>query len=165
MYIHIQNLSQVQEVPDPPATEVTNSAIALFAVVFPTQSPKVQEFALEQLTTLISAGALNRAPGRRAAIIINTALALLGATKVAVGEMSAESGDLKHPAVEKALQALLRVCPALLRKYQLRYSLNATTRALSSTLIGIYATLDMKRWVDCVTVRETPSRPMKSTLS
>ncbi len=97
MYIHIQNLSQVQEVPDPPATEVTNSAIALFAVVFPTQSPKVQEFALEQLTTLISAGALNRAPGRRAAIIINTALALLGATKVAVGEMSAESGDLKHP--------------------------------------------------------------------
>ncbi|KAL8863455.1 MAG: hypothetical protein Q9178_000136 [Gyalolechia marmorata] len=108
VYIHIQNLSQVQEVPDPPATEVTNSAIALFAVVFPTQSPKVQEFALEQLTTLISAGAFNRAPGRRAAIIINTALALLGATKVAVGEMSAESGDLKHPAIEKALQALLR---------------------------------------------------------
>ncbi|KAL8977408.1 MAG: hypothetical protein Q9205_006784, partial [Flavoplaca limonia] len=108
VYIHIQNKSQIHEVPDPPATEVTNSAIALFAVVFPTQSPKVQEFALEQLMTLGSSGTLQRSPGRRAAVLINTALALLGTTKVAVGETSAESGDLKHPAVEKALQALLR---------------------------------------------------------
>ena len=77
--------------------------------MFPTQSPKVQEFALEQLMTLGSAGTLQRSPGRRAAVLINTALALLGTTKVAVGETSAESGDLKHPAVEKALQALLRV--------------------------------------------------------
>ncbi|KAL8847335.1 MAG: hypothetical protein Q9221_007618 [Calogaya cf. arnoldii] len=105
--VHIRNRPQVHEVPDPPATEVTNSAIALFAVVFPTQSPKVQEFALEQLMTLISAGALQRSPGRRAAVVINTAMALLGATKVAVGEVSAETGDLKHSAVEKALQALL----------------------------------------------------------
>ncbi|KAI4267598.1 MAG: hypothetical protein L6R38_008194, partial [Xanthoria sp. 2 TBL-2021] len=108
VYIHIRNRLQVHEVPDPPATEVTNSAIALFAVVFPTQSPKVQEFALEQLMTLVSAGTLQRSPGRRAAVVINTALALLGATKVAVGEVSVESGDIRHPAVEKALQALLR---------------------------------------------------------
>ncbi|KAI4263605.1 MAG: hypothetical protein L6R42_001258 [Xanthoria sp. 1 TBL-2021] len=108
VYIHIRNRSHVHEVPDPPATEVTNSAIALFAVVFPTQSPKVQEFALEQLMTLVSGGTLQRSPGRKAAVVINTALALLGATKVAVGEVSAEAGDLKHPAVEKALQALLR---------------------------------------------------------
>ncbi|KAL8791517.1 MAG: hypothetical protein Q9213_000134 [Squamulea squamosa] len=108
VYIHLWDRSRVYEAPDPPATEVTNSAIALFAVVFPTQSPKVQEFALEQLTMLVSAGTLHRAPGRRAAVVVNTALAILGATKVAVGEVSAESGDLKHPAVEKALQALLR---------------------------------------------------------
>ncbi|KAL8670288.1 MAG: hypothetical protein Q9168_005172, partial [Polycauliona sp. 1 TL-2023] len=108
VYIHIHNRSKIHDVPDPPATEVTNAAIALFAVVFPTQSPKVQEFALEQLMTLGSAGTLQRFPGRRAAVVINTALALLGATKVAVNETSAASGDLKHPAVERALQALLR---------------------------------------------------------
>ncbi|KAL8797427.1 MAG: hypothetical protein Q9182_007191 [Xanthomendoza sp. 2 TL-2023] len=107
VYIHSRGGSQLYHLPDPPATEVTNSAIALFAVVFPSQSPKIQEFTLEQLTTLMSAGALQRAPGRRAAVVINTALALLGATKVASGETSAESGDLKHPAVEKGLQGLL----------------------------------------------------------
>ena len=72
--------------------------------------------------TLVSAGTLQRSPGRRAAVVINIALALLGATKVAVGEVSAESGDLKHPAVEKALEALLRVCLWYFRQRQLCYS-------------------------------------------
>ncbi|KAL8696538.1 MAG: hypothetical protein Q9201_007611, partial [Fulgogasparrea decipioides] len=106
--IHVYNGSEPLFLPDPPATEVTNSAIALFAAVFPSQSPKVQEFVLEQLLTLLSAGALQRAPGRKAAVAVNTALALLATLKVAVGETAAESGDLKHPAVEKVLQTLLR---------------------------------------------------------
>ena len=38
-------------------------------------------------------------------------MALLGALKVAVGETVAEHGDLKHPAVEKAIEEILRVCP------------------------------------------------------
>lgn len=109
VHVNIHEGSRAQDLPHPPATEVVNSAIALFAVVFPSQSAKVQEFILEQLATHLSAGSLQRAPGRRAAVAINTAMALLGALKVAVGEISAESGDLKHPAVEKSLEALLRV--------------------------------------------------------
>ncbi|KAL8687967.1 MAG: hypothetical protein Q9218_006000, partial [Villophora microphyllina] len=108
IHVHTLGDSDTWLLPDPPATEVTNSAIALFAAVFPSQSPKIQEFALEQLSTLLSAGSLQRAPGRKAAVVVNTAMALLGALKVAVGETAAESGDLKHPAVEKALQTLLR---------------------------------------------------------
>ncbi|KAL8994660.1 MAG: hypothetical protein Q9188_007003 [Gyalolechia gomerana] len=107
VYVHTRNGLRARALPDPPATEVVNSAITLFAAVFPSQSPKVQEFVLEQLITHLSAGALQRAPGRRAAVAVNTAIALLGALKVAVGEISAEPGDLKHPAVERALQALL----------------------------------------------------------
>lgn len=109
VHIHIHEGVRVQQLPDPPATEVVNSAIGLFAFVFPSQSPKVQEFVLEQLTTHLSAGTLQRTPGRRAAVTINTAMALLGALKVAAGETRAESGDLKHPAVERTLEALLRV--------------------------------------------------------
>ena len=108
--INAHGRKQLDASPDPPATEVVNSAIALFAAVFPSQSPKVQEFTLEQLMTLLSAGAMQRAPGRKAAVSVNVAMALLGTVKVAVGEMAAESGDLKHPAVEKGLQTLLRVC-------------------------------------------------------
>ncbi|KAL8956239.1 MAG: hypothetical protein Q9183_006370, partial [Haloplaca sp. 2 TL-2023] len=107
--INSHDRKQLDASPDPPATEVVNSAIALFAAVFPSQSPKVQEFALEQLMTLLSAGAMQRAPGRKAAVCINVAMALLGTVKVAVGETTAVSGDLKHPAVEKGLQTLLRV--------------------------------------------------------
>ncbi|KAL9026036.1 MAG: hypothetical protein Q9196_005238 [Gyalolechia fulgens] len=107
VHIHTRNGSRARSLPDPPATDVVNSAITLFAAVFPSQSPKVQEFVLEQLITHLSAGALQRAPGRRAAVAVNTAMALLGALKVAADETSAEPGDLKHPAVERALQALL----------------------------------------------------------
>ncbi|KAL9609438.1 MAG: hypothetical protein Q9167_005793 [Letrouitia subvulpina] len=95
------------ELPDPPATEVVNSAIALFAMTLPLQSPKIQEGVLEQLATVTSTSALQRNPGRKAAIMVNTAMALLSALKVAVGETSAESGDLRSVTVEKCLQGLI----------------------------------------------------------
>ncbi|KAL8754337.1 MAG: hypothetical protein Q9184_005144, partial [Pyrenodesmia sp. 2 TL-2023] len=122
VHVNIHEGSRAQDLPHPPATEVVNSAIALFAVVFPSQSAKVQEFILEQLTTHLSAGSLQRAPGRRAAVAINTAMALLGALKVAVGEISAESGDLKYPAVEKSLEALLRALSQVAESAGLAFS-------------------------------------------
>jgi len=70
----------------------------------------VQEAVLEQIATFLSSQSLQKDPGRRAAITINTALALLGALKVALGETIAECGDLKHQTIEKCLQNLLRVC-------------------------------------------------------
>ncbi|KAL8708724.1 MAG: hypothetical protein Q9220_006450 [cf. Caloplaca sp. 1 TL-2023] len=106
--IHIRDQLLDDQLPDPPATEVISYAIALFAVIFPSQSSRIQEFALEQLMTLLSTSSLQRAPGRKAALTLNIATALLGALKVANGETSAESGDLKHPAVEKSMQSLLR---------------------------------------------------------
>lgn len=105
------------ELPDPPATEVVNSAIALFAMTLPLQNPKIQEGVLEQLATVTSTSALQRNPGRKAAITVNTAMALLGALKVAVGETSAEPGDLRSATVEKCLQGLIYV--SVLRFYRI----------------------------------------------
>lgn len=101
----------LENLPDPPATEVVNSAILLFATAFPLQSSKVQEGVLAQLATFLSSSALQRDPGRKAAIAVNTAMALLSALKVTVGEMVAERGDLKHPSIEKGIDELLRVRP------------------------------------------------------
>ena len=64
---------------------------------------------LEQLLGSLTAKALQKDPGRRMAIAINISLALLGATKVVAGEVTAQLGDLNHPAVEKSLDDLLRV--------------------------------------------------------
>lgn len=98
-----------EELPDPPATEAVNSAIGLFAVALPLQAPRVQEGVLEQLATFVSASSLQRDPGRKAAVTVNVAMALLAALKVTGSETLAAPGDLKHPAVEKILQELLQV--------------------------------------------------------
>lgn len=95
--------------PDPPATEVVNSAIELFSVTLPLQNPKVQESSVEQIATMLSAHSLSRNPGRKAAMRVNVAIALLYTLRVAVHETSSPSGNLKHPAVEKIIQELLQV--------------------------------------------------------
>lgn len=101
---------QAEYLPDPPATEVVNSAIVLFATAFPLHSSRVQEAVLEQLATFLTSSNLQRDPGRKAAVAVNTGIALLSAVKVAVGETVAEHGDLTHPTVEKTIEEILRVC-------------------------------------------------------
>ncbi|KAL9133029.1 MAG: hypothetical protein Q9175_005793 [Cornicularia normoerica] len=108
VYLYTCSEDQVESLPDPPATEVVNSAIVLFATAFPLHSSKVQEGVLEQLATFLASMSLQRDPGRKAAVAVNTAMALLSALKVAVGETIAEHGDLKHPTVEKTIEEILR---------------------------------------------------------
>ena len=108
IFMHSVDRRGVEDLPDPPATEVVNSAIALFAMALPLQSPKVQESSLEQLSVYLSVKALSRDPGRKAAITINIALALLNVLKVNAGETTASTGSLKSAAVEKCLDDSLR---------------------------------------------------------
>ncbi|OCL07186.1 HEAT repeat protein-like protein [Glonium stellatum] len=105
--LYIKNSDDVNDLPDPPSTEVVNAAINLFAISLPLQTPKVQESILEQISSFLSANTLQRDPARKAAMIINIALALLSALKVAVKETRSASGDLKGSAVEKVMQDLL----------------------------------------------------------
>ena len=69
----------------------------------------IQEGVLEQVATFLSSTSLHRDPGRRAAVAVNVAMALLGMLKVAVSETIAEPGDLKQPTVEKTIEEILRV--------------------------------------------------------
>ncbi|KAI0834438.1 ARM repeat-containing protein [Hypoxylon sp. FL0890] len=97
-----------RDLPDPAATEVVNMAIQLFAFVFPLTPAKVQESVLEQIATFISAGSLQRDPGRKAAINVNVASALFLALKVAVKETQSPPGNITNMAVEKLLQEMAR---------------------------------------------------------
>ncbi|PHH89934.1 hypothetical protein CDD83_4910 [Cordyceps sp. RAO-2017] len=94
--------------PDPPATEVINNAIQLFAFAFPLTPAKVQESVLEQIKTFASAGSLQRDPGRRAAINVNVAAAILASMRVAVKETMSPPGNLSNLAVERLLQDIVR---------------------------------------------------------
>lgn len=102
-------LSDSTDLPDPPATEVVNAALQLFALCLPLQTPKIQESILEQMTSFLSASSLQRDTNRKTAMMVNMACALLCALKVAVRETRSASGSLKGTAVEKVMQDLLHV--------------------------------------------------------
>lgn len=100
------------DLPDPPATAVVNSALQLFAICLPLQTPKIQESILEQITSFLSASNLQRDVNRKTAMMVNIAYALLAALKVAVKETRSAPGDLRGSAVEKVIQELLHVSTA-----------------------------------------------------
>ena len=111
--LYIGPSTDATELPDPPATEVVNAALQLFAICLPLQTPKVQESILEQITSFLSASSLQRDINRKTAMMVNIAYALLAALKVAVKETHSASGNLKGPAVEKVMQELLHVSISL----------------------------------------------------
>ncbi|KAK0789335.1 hypothetical protein LTR59_005894 [Friedmanniomyces endolithicus] len=96
--------------PKPAATGAVDAAISAFALCLPLQAPRVQEGALEQMASSLSAFSLQKDPARKSAITVNVALALHAACKVATGDGDVAKGDLRSAATEKALQALLHGC-------------------------------------------------------
>lgn len=92
---------------DPHSTGVVNAAIELFSVAIPLHAPKVQESSVEQIATFLSSSSLQRNPGRRAAMVVNIAVALLEALKVALKDSNPMSGKL-NPTTDKILQELLQ---------------------------------------------------------
>ncbi|PYI10768.1 HEAT repeat protein [Aspergillus sclerotiicarbonarius CBS 121057] len=92
---------------DPHSTGVVNAAIELFSVAIPLHAPKVQESCVEQIATFLSSTGLQRNPGRKAAMVVNIAVALLHALKVSVKEIGSTAGKL-NPATDKVLQELVQ---------------------------------------------------------
>ena len=93
--------------PAPPATAVVNSAIDLFTALLPIQQPKVQESILEQIATFLASNILQRDPGRKAAMTVNVAVALLGAIKLTVGG-EVPGANLSAPSVLKIISEILQ---------------------------------------------------------
>ena len=105
----MRSIKNQDQLPDPPSTEVVNSAIKLFAVSLPLQPAKIQESILEQLTTHLSASALHRDPGRKAAITVNVAIALLATVKASSRDPTLAQGDITNTAVGKGIRDILQV--------------------------------------------------------
>jgi len=63
---------------------------------------------LEQIATFLASGSLQRDPGRKAAMVVNVAVALLGTLKVTISE-EVPSASLSTASVLKIIQELLQV--------------------------------------------------------
>ncbi|KAF1961073.1 HEAT repeat protein-like protein [Byssothecium circinans] len=107
--LYVNRSNDPLDLPNPPATEVVNSALQLFAICLPLQTPKIQESILEQITSFLSASSLQRDVNRKSAMMVNIAYALLGALKVTVKETRSAPGNLRADAVEKVIQELLHL--------------------------------------------------------
>ncbi|KAK4232055.1 armadillo-type protein [Podospora fimiseda] len=142
--------------PDPAATEVVNMAIQLFAFVFPLTPPKVQESVLEQVTTFVAAGSLQRDPGRKAAITVNVATSLLSILRVAVKETKSPHGNVTNSAVEKLIQELLRDFVLDRDQYVRSIAYEAVAR-LCSTCGNAFTNQEVKYLVDTIVVNREPS--------
>lgn len=138
---------------DPPATGVVNASIDLFSVAIPLHAPKVQESSVEQIATFLSSPSLQRNPGRKAAMVVNVAVALLHALKVAVKEAGSAAGRL-NPATDKILQELLQV--SSMNSLAARVMWLTLPRNLSPTLIQLFGRLELRRLDDYATILETP---------
>ena len=142
--------------PDPPATEVVNMAIQLFAFVFPLTPAKVQESVLEQITNFVSAGPLQRDPGRKAAINVNVSSALFSTLKVAVKETQSPPGDVTNLAVEKLLQEMTRSFLVDPDQYVRSLGYEAIAR-LCSACGNAFTNHEMKYLIDTIVANREPS--------
>jgi hypothetical protein len=107
--LYKDKLNAQKNLPEPPATDVVNSAISLFAILIPLQTPKVQESVLAQLSYFLSDNSLQRDPARKVAMSVNIATALLGALQVASKETSLAPGEFRSEQAERLVKDLLQV--------------------------------------------------------
>ncbi|RYO73604.1 hypothetical protein DL766_000495 [Monosporascus sp. MC13-8B] len=154
--IYSSDAGQAAGLPDPPATEVVNMAIQLFAFAFPLTPAKVQESILEQIATFISAGSLQRDPGRKAAINVNISSALYSTLKVAVKETQSPPGDVTNLAVEKLLQEMIRGFVTDADQYVRSLGYCAIAR-LCSTCGNGFTNNEIKYLVDTIVGNREPS--------
>ncbi|KAH8682939.1 armadillo-type protein [Tricladium varicosporioides] len=154
--LYLGDLKDFDTLPDPPATEVVNIAIKLFAIAFPLTPAKIQESILEQVTTFMSAGSLQRDPGRKSAMSINIATALFSTLKVAVKETQSPAGDLTNPAVEKLMQEMIRSFVIHHDQYVRSIGFEALARLCNSSG-NAYTNQEVKYLIDTIVANREPS--------
>lgn len=97
----------------PPATGVTDAAIELFALTFPSQDPDSQTRTIADITAHIRSAKLERNPGRKMATTINSVEALRRALRKAMtsGRIAREAiGSASVSAAIKDVLQVRRVC-------------------------------------------------------
>ncbi|KAF9348960.1 hypothetical protein BGX34_002136 [Mortierella sp. NVP85] len=95
--------------PRPVATGIIDAAIELFAVLLPLQSSALQGSLIEELSKMLKSSSLDKNPGRKMAIQVNTVVAILGATKNAMAEGKRhEQRAFEGPIASSLSQSILR---------------------------------------------------------
>ncbi|KAJ9642042.1 hypothetical protein H2199_005257 [Coniosporium tulheliwenetii] len=154
--LYLSQTDKSSDFSDPPATEVVNAAITLFAISLPLQAPKVQESILEQMSSFLSASSLQRDQLRKTAIMVNITMALLATLKVAAKEAPVAPGDVRSPAVERAMQELLHAVITHSDQYIRHLAAEALGR-LCSISGNNFTTVEVNYCIDQIVANREPN--------
>ncbi|KAF9212639.1 hypothetical protein BGZ59_006487 [Podila verticillata] len=95
--------------PRPLATGVIDAAVELFSILLPLQSSALQGSLMDDLSKMLKNSTLDKNPGRKMAIQVNSVVALLGATKYAMSENKrTEHRAFEGPLASSLSQSILR---------------------------------------------------------
>jgi hypothetical protein len=107
LLLYCRGLPQYGHDSNAAATGVVNNAIKLFAISFPLQAPRIQESIIEQLASAVSQP-MQKQPGKKAAMVANTSVALYHALQVAAGGTTLPAGKLAVATVGRSIADLLQ---------------------------------------------------------
>ncbi|KAI9022184.1 armadillo-type protein [Phycomyces nitens] len=158
------------DIPRPvsPSTSYIDSSIELFATLFPSQPPPVQESTFEHIAKVVKDSRLEKNSPRRAAVLANVVVALLGAfknmmfyakkKKMAPGETIA-SGRATQLVQEILMEAVVHPDPYL------RNAASETIGRLTAIVGGSFVASQMQQLVDLVVSNRDPDVRAGSALA
>ncbi|KAG0226196.1 armadillo-type protein [Mortierella sp. GBAus27b] len=142
--------------PRPIATSVIDAAIELFAVLLPQQSSALQGSLMDDLAKMLKSSSLDKNPGRKMAIQVNTVVAILGATKHAMAESKRyDQRAFEGPLASSLSQSILRDAIVHSDPY-IRFVACEALGRLTSILGSMTVTNQIKYLMDQVVANRDP---------
>ncbi|CAE6356393.1 unnamed protein product [Rhizoctonia solani] len=142
--------------PPPPATAIVNAAITLFASLLPTQEHSSVYSNVQFLIESCRSSKLDRNAGRKAAVLVNTAVALTRTLRIATETGGRKARDnIGNPTVVGPLSELLQGA-ILSSDHVLRTSASEALGRLAALGSTNFLTAQVKYLVDQVVVNRDP---------
>lgn len=146
--------------PVAPSTAYVDASIELFATLFPSQPPPVQESTFEHIASIVKDTRLEKNSPKRAAVLVNVTVALLGAFKNMMSSsykkrMAGLEGGIPTSRATQLVQEILMEAIVHPDPY-LRNAASETIGRLTAIVGGTFVAAQMQQLVDLVVSNRDP---------
>ncbi|CAO3627524.1 unnamed protein product [Cunninghamella blakesleeana] len=173
LYTTFDKDSRKHSLPAPvaPSTSYIDSSIDLFAILFPNQPPPVQESTFEHMAKVVKDSRLEKNSSKRAAVLVNVVVALLGALKHMMAAQQRNNSQQQHQnnnnnastiqdsiAIGRATQLVQEILMEAIGHPDpyLRNTASETIGRLTAIVGGSFVASQMQQLVDLVVSNRDP---------
>ncbi|KAI7879526.1 ARM repeat-containing protein [Lichtheimia hyalospora FSU 10163] len=145
-------------VPHPvaPSTGYIDSSVELFATIFPSQPPPVQESTFEHIASVVKDARVEKNSPKRAAVLVNVTVALLGAFKNMMSKKKKSTCEIPSGRATQLVQEILMEAISHPDPY-LRNAASETIGRLTAIVGGSFVASQMQQLVDLVVSNRDPN--------